>query len=150
LIKIDSEARMDIATIEEEIAEEFAMFPDWQDKYQYIIDLGKDMKGLPESAQTEENKVRGCQSNVWLTAQLQNGLLYFEGDSDALIVKGLVALVLRVLSGHSPDEILEAKLSFMDITGLQGHLSPTRNNGLAAMIKQIRYYAIAYKAKSNV
>ena len=150
MIKKDSEARMDIATIEEEIAEEFAMFPDWQDKYQYIIDLGKDMKGLPESAQTEENKVRGCQSNVWLTAQLQNGLLYFEGDSDALIVKGLVALVLRVLSGHSPDEILDAKLSFMDKTGLQGHLSPTRNNGLAAMIKQIRYYAIAYKAKSNV
>lgn len=137
-----------IKDIQEEIVEEFEMLgDDWSDKYAHIMEIGKAMPGLPESMQTEENKVRGCQSNVWLISHLHGDIIEFEGDSDALIVKGLVALLLRVFSGHTSDEILNADLGFLDRIGLQAHLSPTRNNGLAAMIKQIKFYALAYKAK---
>ena len=138
-----------IADVQEEIVSEFEMLEEWPDKYQYIIDLGKELPGFNEAEQTEENKVRGCQSNVWLISSIKEDKIYFRGDSDALIVKGLVALLLRVFSGHTPDEIIENELFFMDKIGLQAHLSHTRNNGLAAMIKQIRFYAVAYKAKIN-
>jgi cysteine desulfuration protein SufE len=138
-----------IEEIQDEIVEEFEMLGDWSEKYQHIIAIGKQLPSFPAELQTEENKVRGCQSNVWLIAHKEGENLVFEGDSDALIVKGLVALVLKVLSNHTPDEILNTKLDFVERLGLQSHLSPTRSNGLAAMIKQIKYYALAYKAKGN-
>jgi cysteine desulfuration protein SufE len=139
---------LSIQETEDEIAEEFEMLGDWQEKYQHIIELGKSLKDFPEEQKTDENKVRGCQSNVWLIANLEADNIIFKGDSDALIVKGLVALVLRVLSGHTADDILQAPINFIERIGLQSHLSPTRNNGLAAMVKQIKYYALAYKAKA--
>lgn len=137
-----------IEEIQNDIVEEFEMLgDDWQEKYSYIVELGKGLPKLPEEAYTDENKVRGCQSSVWMIAEVENGRIIYKADSDALIVKGLAALVLRVFSNHTPDEILNAGLNFMDRIGIQAHLSPTRNNGLAAMIKQIKFYALAYKTK---
>ncbi len=140
---------MTIQEIENDIVVEFELLGDWQEKYQHIIAIGKKLPSFPLELQTEENKVRGCQSNVWLVSSFNEGKIFLQGDSDALIVKGLVALVLRVLSGKTPDEILNTQLSFIERLGMQSNLSPTRNNGLAAMIKQIKFYALAYKAKTN-
>lgn len=129
------------------IIEEFSGFDDWMDRYSLLIDLGNDLVPLPEEKKTEQNLIDGCQSKVWIDARLEDGRLMLQGDSDALLVKGIVALLLQVLSGHTPQEILDADLYFIDQTGLREHLSPTRSNGLLAMVKQIRLYALAYKAK---
>ncbi len=140
---------MTINELQNEVIEEFADFTDWMDKYQMLIDLGNDMEPLADTYKTEDNLIDGCQSRVWIYPTYENGLLYFAADSDALIVKGIVALLLRVLSGHTPQEILDADLYFIDRIGLREHLSPTRSNGLLAMVKQIRYYALAYKTRED-
>ena len=127
--------------------EEFSDFDDWMDKYQLLIDLGNEQKALGEKYKTESNLIDGCQSRVWLQADYVDGVMKFSAESDALIVKGIVALLIRVLDGHTPQEILDADLYFIDRIGLREHLSPTRSNGLLAMIKQIRAYALAYKIK---
>ncbi len=138
-----------IQEIEVEIADEFSFFESWQDKYEYIIELGKKLKDYPEDKRTDDNKVKGCQSSVWLVTSDDNGRIIFKADSDSTIVKGLIALLVRVLNGRTPDEVLNAKLDFISKTGLQQHLAQTRANGLAAMIKQMKMYAIAYKAKQQ-
>ena len=140
---------MTINEIQEEIIEEFSDFDDWMDKYQLLIDLGSEQRPLPESEKTEQNLIDGCQSRVWLTATMTpEGLLHFEAESDALIVKGIVMLLIRVLSDQTPEDILNADLDFIDRIGLREHLSPTRSNGLLAMLKQMKMYALAFKAKS--
>jgi cysteine desulfuration protein SufE len=137
-----------INAIQDEIVDEFGDFEDWMDKYQLLIDLGSDQQPLPESAKTEQNLIDGCQSRVWLTAELTpEGLVHFEAESDALIVKGIVTLLIRVLSDHTPQEILDADLYFIERIGLREHLSPTRSNGLLAMLKQMKAYALAYSIK---
>jgi len=137
-----------INAIQDEIVDEFGDFEDWMDKYQLLIDLGSDQQPLPESAKTEQNLIDGCQSRVWLTAELTpEGLVHFEAESDALIVKGIVTLLIRVLSDHTPQEILDADLYFIERIGLREHLSPTRSNGLLAMLKQMKAYASAYSIK---
>ena len=138
---------MSINEAQDEIIEEFAGFDDWMDKYQLLIDLGNEQAPLPEEQKTEQNLIDGCQSRVWLQADYVDGRLIFTAESDALIVKGIVTLLIRVLSDHTPQEILDADLYFIDQIGLKEHLSPTRSNGLLAMIKQIRAYAIAYTMK---
>jgi len=138
---------MAINEIQDEVIEEFADFTDWMDKYQLLIDLGNEQAPLDERYKTESNLIDGCQSRVWLQADFADGIITFTAESDALIVKGIVALLIRVLSGHTPDEILNADLYFIDKIGLKEHLSPTRSNGLLAMIKQIRLYALAFKSK---
>lgn len=138
-----------INTAENEIIEEFSIFDNWADKYEYIIELGKKLEKLPDEFKTDEYKVRGCQSSVWLVAENKNGLIYFKADSDSFIVKGLISLLLRVLSGRTPDEIIDAELNFIDKIGLKQHLAQTRVNGLAAMIKQIKMYAVGYKSTDN-
>ena len=136
---------MNINEIQDEIIEEFNDFDDWMDKYQMLIDLGNEQQPLPESAKTEQNLIDGCQSRVWLTAELTpEGLVHFEAESDALIVKGIVTLLIRVLSDHTPQEILDADLYFIERIGLREHLSPTRSNGLLAMLKQMKAHALAY------
>lgn len=132
---------------QDEIIEEFGEFTDWMDKYQLLIDLGNDLDTLNEKYKTEQNLIDGCQSRVWLQCDMKDGRLYFTADSDALIVKGIIALLIRVLSGHTPKEILSADLYFIDRIGLHEHLSPTRSNGLLAMVKQIKAYALAYSLK---
>lgn len=139
-----------IEEIENGIVEEFGFFPDWQDKYEYIIELGKKLESFPEDKRTDDNKVKGCQSSVWLTTETDNGRVIFRADSDSVIVKGLIALLIRVLSGKQPEEIMNAKLEFIDKIGLKQHLAGTRANGLAAMIKQMKMYALAYKAKEQL
>lgn len=139
-----------IEKIEDDIVEEFGFFPDWQDKYEYIIELGKKLKDFPEDKRTDDNKVKGCQSSVWLTTSTENGLIIYKADSDSVIVKGLIAILIRVLSGKEPDEIINAKLEFIDKIGLKQHLAGTRANGLASMIKQMKMYALAYKAKEKL
>ena len=129
--------------------EEFADFDDWMDRYQLLIDLGNEQEALDNKYKTESNLIDGCQSRVWLQADYVDGLLHFSAESDALIVKGIVALLIRVLDGHTPQEILDAELYFIDRIGLRDHLSPTRSNGLLAMIKQIKAYALAYKMKGE-
>lgn len=137
---------MTINEIQDEIIDEFSGLTDWMDRYAYIIDLGNSLPEFPESLKTPQNLIEGCQSRVWIDARLDNdGNIIFQGDSDALIVKGIVALLLRVLSGHTPEEILGADLYFIDKIGLREHLSPTRSNGLVAMVKQIHNYATAFK-----
>ena len=136
-----------INEIQDEVIEEFSDFDDWMDKYQLLIDLGNEQKALDEKYKTESNLIDGCQSRVWLQADYADGVMKFSAESDALIVKGIVALIIRVLDGHTPQEILDADLYFIDRIGLREHLSPTRSNGLLAMIKQIRAYALAYKIK---
>ena len=136
-----------INEIQDEIIEEFEAFEDWLDRYQLIIDYGRDLKPMPDSDKTDKNLIDGCQSKVWFTARMENGNLFFTGDSDAILVKGIVALLLSVLSGHTPEEILKADLYFIDAIGLREHLSPTRSNGVVAMLKQLKLYALAYQSK---
>lgn len=138
---------MTINEKQDELIEDFALFDDWADKYAYMIELGKKLEGLPEENKVAENIIKGCQSNVWLTANKdEQGIVTFGADSDAIIVKGLVYMLLRVLSGHTPKEILDTELYFMEKIGMSQHLSPTRSNGLVSMIKQMKFYAIAYSA----
>ena len=137
-----------INKIQDEIIEEFSDLDDWMDRYQLLIDLGNEQQPLPESSKTEQNLIDGCQSRVWLTADLTpEGLVHFEAESDALIVKGIVTLLIRVLSDHTPQEILDADLYFIEQIGLRDHLSPTRSNGLLAMLRQMKMYALAFNAK---
>ena len=138
---------MTINEIQDEIIEEFSDFEDWMDKYQLLIDLGSDQPPLEEKYKNEQNLIDGCQSRVWLQADMIDGKLHFQAESDALIVKGIVALLIRVLGDHTPQEILDTDLYFIDRIGLSEHLSPTRSNGLLAMIKQMKMYALAFKAK---
>ena len=140
---------MTINEIQDEIIEEFSGFDDWMDKYQLLIDLGNEQEPLDVKYKVESNLIDGCQSRVWLQADYTDGLIQLSAESDALIVKGIVALLIRVLSGHTPQEILDADLYFIDRIGLKEHLSPTRSNGLLAMVKQIRMYALAFKAKGE-
>ncbi len=140
---------MTINEIQDEVIEEFSDFTDWMDKYQLLIDLGNEQPVLDERYKTESNLIDGCQSRVWLQADYVDGKIKFTAESDALIVKGIIALLIRVLSGHTPQEILDANLYFIDRIGLKEHLSPTRSNGLLAMVKQIRMYALAYKMKGG-
>ena len=128
---------------QDEIIEEFEMLDDWMDRYAMIIDYGKELVPMPESDKTDQNLIDGCQSKVWFTARMENGALFFTGDSDAILVKGIVAMLLSVLSGHTPKEIVDADLYFIDQIGLREHLSPTRSNGVAAMLKQLKLYALA-------
>jgi cysteine desulfuration protein SufE len=139
---------MTINEIQDEIIDEFAGLDDWMDKYQMLIDLGNEQEPLDEQYKIEGNLIDGCQSRVWLQADYADGQITFTAESDALIVKGIVALLIRVLSGHSPQEILDADLYFIDQIGLKEHLSPTRSNGLLAMVKQMRMYALAFQAKA--
>ena len=136
---------MTIEQVQQEIIEEFSVYSDWMDKYGYLIELGNELENLNPREKTDQNLIKGCQSRVWLVAEQQNGKINFRGESDAVIVKGLVALLLRVVSGRTPDELIENDLHFIDDLGLKQHLSPTRSNGLLAMVKQIRLYAVAYK-----
>jgi cysteine desulfuration protein SufE len=138
-----------IDEIEKDIIDEFSVFTDWLDKYQYIIDMGHELGEFPENKKTEEFRIKGCQSSVWLTAELADGRVLFRSDSDSSIVKGLASLMIRVLSNQKPDDIVNAKLEFIDKIGLKDHLAPTRSNGLSAMIKQMRMYALAYKLKQQ-
>nr|MBP7472121.1 SufE family protein [Prevotella sp.] len=141
---------MTINEAQDEVIEDFEDFTDWMDKYQMLIDLGNDLTVLEEKYKNDSNLIDGCQSRVWLQCDYnEDGKLIFTADSDALIVKGIIALLIRVLSGHTPTEILNADLYFIDKIGLKEHLSPTRSNGLLAMIKQIKAYSLAYKAKEN-
>lgn len=140
---------MNINEIQDEIIAEFSDFDDWMDRYQMLIDMGSEQPPLEDQYKTEQNLIDGCQSRVWLQADLVDGKLQFRAESDALIVKGIVALLVRVLSGHTPQEILDADLYFIDRIGLREHLSPTRSNGLGAMLKQMKMYALAYKVQSS-
>ena len=132
---------------EEQLIQEFEMFDDWMDKYNYIIELGKELPMIDPQYKTEEFLISGCQSQVWLHPEMRDWLLYFTADSDAIITKGIVYLLIKVLSGHTPQEILDNDLSYIDAIGLKNHLSPTRSNGLASMMKQIKLYALAYSTK---
>jgi cysteine desulfuration protein SufE len=138
-----------IAATEKEITEEFSLFDSWEDKYEYIIDMGKKLPELEEQYQKDENRVRGCQSTVWLVTEYKDGKVYYKADSDAVIVKGLISMLIRVLSGHQPDEIINARLDFIKDIGMTTHLAQTRSNGLRAMIKQMKNFALAYKIKNN-
>jgi cysteine desulfuration protein SufE len=135
---------MSIEEIQQHIIEEFSVYDDWMDKYSYLIELGNDLQALNPSEKKDEYLIKGCQSRVWLIPEYKDGKLFFRGESDAVIVKGLVALLLHVVSGRSPKELIDNQLYFIDEIGLKQHLSPTRSNGLLSMIKQIRLYAVAY------
>lgn len=134
-----------IQQTESEIIEDFSWFETWEEKYEYIIELGKKLVPLDDHHKLEENKIKGCQSTVWLVANFDNGLVFYRADSDAVIVKGLISMLIKVLSGHTPDEILEARLDFIGEIGMMTHLAQTRSNGLLAMIKQMKNYALAFK-----
>ena len=138
---------MSINEIQDQSIEEFSELDDWMDKYQLLIDLGSEQEPLPEEYKTDSNLIEGCQSRVWLQADEVDGRLIFQAESDALIVKGIVSLLIQVLSGHTAEEIVDADLYFIEEIGLKEHLSPTRSNGLVAMVKQMRLYALAYRAK---
>ncbi|SHG10682.1 SufE family protein [Dysgonomonas macrotermitis] len=135
--------------IQDEIIEEFSVFDDWMDKYALLIELGNSLEPLDEKYRIESNLIQGCQSRVWVQADYVDGRIYFKAESDAVIVKGIIALLIKVLSNRTPDEIIDADLYFVERIGLNEHLSPTRSNGLVSMIKQIRFYAMAYKAKNG-
>ncbi|WP_435355433.1 SufE family protein [Emticicia sp. SJ17W-69] len=137
---------MTINEIQDEIIEEFDLFDDWEGKYEYIIDLGKKLPKLADEFKTEENIIKGCQSTVWLHAFINEGKLHFEADSEAIIVKGLVSMLVKVLTNHTPQEIMNADLYFIEKVGLASHLAQTRSNGLASMVKQMKAYAVAYQA----
>ena len=139
---------MSINEIQDEIIAEFSDFEDWMDRYQLLIDMGSEQEPLDEQYKTEQNLIDGCQSRVWLQADLIDGMVHFRAESDALIVKGIVTLLVRVLSDHTPQEILDADMYFIDRIGLREHLSPTRSNGLGAMLKQMKMYALAFKTIS--
>jgi cysteine desulfuration protein SufE len=138
-----------IAEIEKEIVEEFSLFDSWDDKYEYIIDLGKKLPPLDAQHKNDDNKVKGCQSSVWLAADFNDGRIYYKADSDAVIVKGLISMLIRVLSGQSPEDIVNARLEFIKEIGMVGHLAQTRSNGLMAMVKGMKNYALAYKIKES-
>ena len=140
---------MTIKEVEQEIVEEFAIFEDWMDKYEYLIELGKNVPVISDGAKLESNLIKGCQSRVWLDAEFKDGKIFFKADSDAIITKGIISLLIRVFSGRRPKEILEANLDFIKQIGLQENLSPTRANGLLSMIKQIKAYSLAYAAKEE-
>ena len=140
---------MSINEVQDEVIAEFNDFDDWMDRYQLLIDLGNEQEPLDDKYKTEQNLIEGCQSRVWLQADEENGRIVFQAESDALIVKGIISLLIKVLSGHTPDEILNADLYFIDKIGLKEHLSPTRSNGLLSMVKQMRMYALAFKAKGT-
>lgn len=135
-----------VETIEEEIIEDFALFDNWEEKYEYIIDLGKKLPPLEDEFKVDKNIIKGCQSTVWLVSEMKNGRVYYKADSDAVIVKGLVSMLIKVLSGQSPEAILDARLDFIGEIGMMAHLAPTRSNGLLAMIKQMKNYAFAYQS----
>jgi len=137
-----------IKDIQSEIVQEFSLFDSWDEKYEYIIDLGKKLEPLEDAYKLDENRVRGCQSTVYLVADYKNGKVWFRADSDAVIVKGLISMLIRVLSGHTPDEIVEAKLDFINEIGMMSHLAQTRSNGLLSMVKQMKNYALAFKIKT--
>ncbi len=139
-----------IPEIEKEIIDEFALFDNWEDKYEYIIDLGKKLLPLDDQYKVDELKVKGCQSTVWLASFYENGKVTYRADSDAVIVKGLISMLIRVLSNHSPEEIINADLGFIDEIGMKSHLAQTRSNGLVSMIKQMKNYALAYKLKTEM
>jgi cysteine desulfuration protein SufE len=136
-----------IEEIEQEIIEEFSLFDSWDDRYEYIIDLGKKLPALEGQFKRDENKVRGCQSSVWLVADYKDGKIYYKADSDAVIVKGLISMLIRVLSGQEAEAIINARLDFIREIGMMNHLAQTRSNGLLAMVKQMKNYALAYKLK---
>jgi cysteine desulfuration protein SufE len=138
-----------IEEVEHDIIEEFSLFDSWEDKYEYIIDLGKKLQPLEAEHKKDENKVKGCQSTVWLVADYRDGKVFFKAESDAVIVKGLISMLIRVLSGHTPDEIITAKLDFIQKIGMTTHLAQTRSNGLLSMVRQMKNYALAYKVKSS-
>ena len=140
---------MTINEIQDNVIEEFSAFDDWMDKYALLIDLGNSLPPLEEKYKTESNLIEGCQSRVWLQADYEDGKIIFKGESDAVIVKGIVSLLINVLSGHTPQEILDTDLYFIEQIGLKEHLSPTRSNGLVAMVKQMRMYALAYRTKEQ-
>jgi cysteine desulfuration protein SufE len=140
-------AAMTLAQAQQDIVEEFALFGDWQDRYEHLIELGKELPLIAPEKKTEENIVRGCQSRVWLNAEQQNDLVHFTADSDAMITKGLIALLVRVLNDRTPEEILNTPITFIDAIGLREHLSPNRANGLSAMLDQMKRYALAYSSK---
>ncbi len=139
---------MKIKEIQDEIIDEFSMFDEWDERYQYVIDLGKSLPLIDEQYKTDDNIIKGCQSKVWLHAEEKDGTVVFTADSDAILTKGLIAIMIRVFSGQKPAEILEADTNFVDEIGLKEHLSPTRANGLVSMIKQIKMYALAFSAKN--
>ena len=139
-----------ITQIEDEIVEEFALFDSWNDKYEYIIDLGKKLPPLEDQYKLDENRVRGCQSTVWLVADYKNGKVDFKAESDSVIVKGLISMLIRVLSGQTPDAIINARLEFIQKIGMTTHLAQTRSNGLLSMVKQMKNFAIAFKAKNSL
>tara|TARA_R110002050_G_scaffold279375_7_gene425929 strand:- start:2159 stop:2578 length:420 start_codon:yes stop_codon:yes gene_type:complete len=138
---------MSIKELQDEVVEEFALFDDWMDKYEHLISLGKELPLIEESKKVDENIIKGCQSRVWLAAELIDGKIHYTADSDAIITKGIISLMIRVLTDSSPEEILSTELYFIDQIGLKEHLSPTRSNGLVSMIKQMKMYAIAFQAK---
>jgi len=141
------EGHNSIKETEREIVDEFSFLESWDDKYQYIIELGKKVQPLEEENKKDENKVRGCQSTVWLVADYRNGRVYFKAESNSTIVQGLISMLIRVLSGQKPDDIVETKLDFLNEIGMMTHLAQTRSNGLLAMVKQMKNYALAYKLK---
>lgn len=140
---------MTINQIQDQIVDEFGIFSDWMDRYQQLIDIGNELKPIDEKKKIDQHLIKGCQSKVWVDAELIDGKIYFAADSDAIITKGIVALLIRVLNGQSPKEIIDVDLYFIDKIGLKENLSPTRSNGLLAMIKQMKLYALAYQAKLN-
>jgi len=140
---------MTINEKQDQIIEEFSIYDDWMDKYAYLIELGNSLTPLDDSERIPENLIRGCQSQLWLDGKLKEGKVVFKADSDAILTKGLIFLFITILSNHTPDEIMSADLYFIDTIGMKGHLSPSRSNGLVAMIKQIRFYALAFKLKSE-
>ncbi len=138
---------MTIQEKQNQLVEEFAFLPDWEQKYEYIIDLGKELKGLPEDKKTDDNLIKGCQSKVWIDADFRDGKLYFLADSDGILPKGIVAILIQIYSGHNTQEILDSDFKFIEEIGLQEFLSPSRANGLMAMTKQIKFYAVAFQLK---
>ncbi len=140
---------MSIKEKQEEIIEEFSVFDDWMDKYNYLIELGNDLPAMDEQYKTQQNLIEGCQSKVWLNADMKDGKLKFSADSDAIITKGIIALLVRVLNNEAPEDVLNTDLHFIDEIGLQQNLSPTRSNGLLAMVKQMKLYAMAFNAKKQ-
>jgi len=140
---------MTIQEISQQVIDEFAQFDEWLDRYAYLIELGRECPQIDEKDKTEQNLIKGCQSRVWLSCAYDGGLLHFRADSDAVITRGIITLLIRVLDGHTPQEVLEADLAFIDAIGLKEHLSPTRSNGLTSMVKQMKMYALAYKMKEQ-
>jgi len=140
---------MSINKIQDEIIEEFSVFSDWLDKYDYLIEMGNDLPAIDPAYKTDEYLISGCQSKVWLNADFKDGKIWYQADSDAIIVRGIVALLVKVLNGQPPKEIIDNELYFIDEIGLKQNLSPTRSNGLVAMVKKMKLYAIAYQAKAE-